>query len=68
MQLLPVVRFVFISCLLAFSNRFPARAGDLLHESFVTPPASARPWVLRYWMDGQIDRHGITRDLESMAR
>jgi len=39
-----------------------------LEKSFVKPPDSARPWVLWYWVDGQIDREGITKDLEAMAR
>jgi hypothetical protein len=43
-------------------------AADDLATQFARPPASARPWVLWYWMDGQIDRDGITKDLEAMAR
>jgi len=39
-----------------------------LENGFLSPPNSSKPWVLWYWMDGQIDRDGITRDLESMAR
>lgn len=41
---------------------------ESLDAQFGTPPAASRPWVMWYWMDGQIDRDGITRDLESMAR
>ena len=45
-----------------------AWAGDPLASGFVNPPAAARPWVFWYWMDGHIDRDGITKDLEAMAR
>jgi hypothetical protein len=44
-----------------------ARSEDL-EETFRTPPAAARPWVYWFWMDGNITRHGITADLEAMAR
>lgn len=37
-------------------------------ESFLTPPASARPMVWWYFMNGNISREGITRDLEGMKR
>ncbi len=37
-----------------------------LREAFLHPPDSARPGVYWYFMDGQMSREGITRDLESM--
>ncbi len=42
-------------------------AGDLA-EGFRTPPDSARPWVYWFWLNGNITREGITKDLEAMAR
>jgi hypothetical protein len=45
----------------------PLLAGDLA-EQFVTPPASAKPWVYWYFMDGNLDRTGMTADLEAMKR
>jgi hypothetical protein len=42
-----------------------AAAGEL-SRSFLTPPDSARPGVYWYFMDGNLSREGMTRDLESM--
>ncbi|MGD1010342.1 MAG: glycosyl hydrolase [Candidatus Aminicenantales bacterium] len=41
---------------------------DPLARGFASPPAEARPWVYWMWMDGNLDRDGITRDLEAMKR
>lgn len=43
-------------------------AGDDLAAAFVAPPASARPWVYWYFMDGMLTREGMTADLEAMRR
>ncbi|MBM3861266.1 MAG: glycosyl hydrolase, partial [Verrucomicrobia bacterium] len=37
-------------------------------DDFVTPPASARPWVYWMFMDGNLTREGLTADLEAMKR
>lgn len=39
-----------------------------LVDQFRTPPASARPWVYWFWLNGNITRQGITADLEAMKR
>lgn len=39
-----------------------------LEESFLDPPPSARPWTWWHWIDGNVTKEGITRDLEAMAR
>ncbi len=39
-----------------------------LELGFTNPPDSARPWVLWFWLSGNITRDGITRDLESFHR
>lgn len=39
-----------------------------LEEAFLHPPPSARPWTWWHWIDGNVTRKGITRDLEAMAR
>lgn len=44
-----------------------AATGGTLREDFAAPPASARPWVYWFFMDGNLSREGITADLESMA-
>ncbi len=39
---------------------------DSLAVGFANPPDSARPGVYWYFMDGNLSREGMTRDLESM--
>ncbi len=41
---------------------------ESLDESFAAPPATARPWVYWFPLDGNITSNGITADLEAMAR
>ncbi|MFZ1936814.1 MAG: glycosyl hydrolase [Thermoguttaceae bacterium] len=36
--------------------------------TFSAPPASAKPWVYWFWLNGNISREGITADLEAMHR
>ena len=44
-----------------------AGAADL-ETNFLHPPASARPWVYWFWLNGNITSNGITGDLEAMQR
>ena len=44
------------------------RAGDSLYKNFVTPPNSAKPRVWWHWMNGNITKDGIRKDLEWMSR
>jgi hypothetical protein len=44
-----------------------SRAHDLAAD-FREPPASARPWVYWFFMDGNLGREGITADLEAMSQ
>ena len=44
------------------------QASRPLEEGFVHPPASARPWVYLFPLDGNLSRDGITADLEAMKR
>ena len=39
-----------------------------LERDFVSPPATARPWVYWFVMDGNFTREGITADLEAMKK
>ena len=39
-----------------------------LESDFTQPPETTRPRCYWYWMDGQITKDGITRDLEAMKR
>jgi hypothetical protein len=42
--------------------------GTDLTAEFRSPPASARPWVYCFWLEGNVTRDGITADLEAMQR
>ena len=44
-----------------------AHAGSL-ESDFAQPPDTTKPRCYWYWMDGQITKDGITRDLEAMKR
>lgn len=57
----------FLLVVLLFSLAGKPLAGEL-KDSFVSPPASARPWVYWFWMNGNITKEGITADLEAMHR
>lgn len=45
-----------------------ALAEDALSEGFDSPPSSARPRVWWHWMNGNISKEGIQKDLEWMKR
>jgi hypothetical protein len=39
-----------------------------LQDGFANPPASARPWVYWFWINGNLTKEGVTADLEAMQR
>ncbi|MGO8697161.1 MAG: glycosyl hydrolase [Limisphaerales bacterium] len=39
-----------------------------MESGFLNPPASARPWVYWFWLNGNLTSNGITADLEAMQR
>jgi hypothetical protein len=45
-----------------------AACAQTLEESFAHPPAAAMPGVWWRWINGNVTREGITRDLTEMAR
>jgi hypothetical protein len=45
----------------------PLMASDLSAQ-FANPPKSARPWVYWFWNNGNVNKAGITTDLEAMQR
>ena len=54
---------------IALATTLALSAGaQTLKDGFVNPPASARPWVYWFWLDGNITERGITADLEAMKR
>ena len=59
---------ILMACMAIFSLVYPVPAADELAKNFATPPATARPWVYWFWLNGNITRPGITADLEAMQR
>ena len=65
MTRLPRILFVLIVALLAIS---PLQAADSLETLFANPPAGAHPHTWWHWCSGNINKEGITLDLEAMHR
>ena len=57
-----------VVALLAFASVRADAAPDRLVSEFREPPASARPWVYWFIMDGNLSREGITADFEAMKQ
>jgi hypothetical protein len=65
----PFMATRLLLCLILVTGpRLQSTAEDSLAAGFSSPPASARPWVYWFFVDGNISREGITADLESMKR
>ena len=59
----------FLYCACSTSNRISKNSmpeTDPLTQGFMSPPDSARPGVYWYFMDGNMSKEGMTRDLEAM--
>jgi hypothetical protein len=37
-------------------------------SSIVSPPSAAKPWVYWWWLDGNANKEGISKDLAEMQR
>src|SRR6266705_3447678 len=60
-----------IFCRLVLGLAATAQAAERppdLEQNFLHPPASARPWVFWFWLNGNVTSNGITADLEAMNR
>jgi hypothetical protein len=64
--LLAVIAFLALAgCFLAAN---PRENADDLAAGFHTPPDSAKPWAYWWWLNGNVTKEGITKDLEEMKR
>ena len=64
--LLAIIAFLALAgCFLAANPRDNA---DDLAAGFHTPPDSAKPWAYWWWLNGNVTKEGITKDLEEMKR
>ena len=57
-----VAVLVLVVCLVSVGE-----AASGLESGFFDPPAKAKPHTWWHWMNGNVSRDGITRDLEAMA-
>ena len=54
--------------LAALPSMAHAQRGDALAQGFATPPDSAKPRVWWHWMNGNVTKEGIAKDLDWMKR
>ena len=59
-----------VSCalLLGLSLAGVACAETEMERTFQSPPAAAWPWTYWWWLNSNVTRQGISRDLEEMHR
>ena len=57
----------WVALAVAVGSCVMAQGADGLESGFMNPPAQARPHTWWHWMNGNITREGITRDLEAIA-
>ena len=62
-MILPLLLFALL-----LAGPTSSHAEDPLKNDFQKPPASARPWVFYFVMNGNLTKEGITADFEAMAR
>ncbi len=63
-----IAGFVLMAGATAATKISAAAASDPLFRGFEAPPQSAKPRVWWHWMNGNISKEGIRRDLEWMHR
>jgi alpha-L-rhamnosidase len=72
LRVLNLAVLLCVASLVSTNYSVPAAAGaesrGSLERNFASPPASARPWVYWFWLNGNITSNGITADLEAMRR
>src|SRR4030095_4759708 len=66
MKKICLLLFLLISLLTGFAQN--KSSNDSLYENFLAPPNAAKPRVWWHWMNGNITKDGIRKDLEWMHR
>jgi len=67
-RLKTILPFLLAFCWLAIAGFISSDDGDTLKSGFLNPPDSARPGVYWYFMDGNLSKEAMTKDLESMKK
>src|SRR6266536_1330778 len=57
-----------ILSVISFSQTKKVASKDSFYTEFISPPNSAKPRVWWHWMNGNITKDGIRKDLEWMHR
>jgi len=57
-----------IATVIAFGQNITNPTMAALKAGFINPPASAKPGVYWYFMDGNMNKESITKDLEAMKK
>lgn len=73
MKMKQILMILFLVCLVATTiilglnkDILANNGNNNLAQNFKNPPQSAWPWVYWWWLEGNVTREGITRDLEEM--
>ncbi len=56
----------WVSALIILTTAFGTLKGQSIEHSFQSPPSGARPYTWWHWVDGNVSKEGITKDLEAM--
>ena len=57
----------YMTAMLIWSVLISVTFADNLNETFKSPTEATKPWCYWYWLDEDISKEGITKDLENMA-
>jgi hypothetical protein len=60
------VTFFFLAVIVLFVSCSSSKTEDALKQAFLNPPDTSKPGVYWYFMDGNLSREEMTKDLESM--
>ena len=63
-----VKKLCWFVLVLQFSAIGLSAAETEMEQTFQSPPVAARPWTYWWWLNSNVTREGITRDLEEMNR
>ncbi len=58
-----IISFFCVSML--FINSLSIKS-QTLYEDFLSPPSDTRPWVYWMWINGNVDKESVTKDIEAM--
>jgi len=67
-RLKTILPILLVFCWMAIAGFISSEGDDNLKTGFLNPPDSARPGVYWYFMDGNLSKEAMTKDLESMKK